>query len=51
MGTYTELEQAFLVNNKFVFEKDYAAKEGDGVINIKKSIEIEEKVTASMLED
>ena len=43
VGTYTELEQAFLVNNKFVFEKDYAAKEGDGVINIKKSIEIDGK--------
>lgn len=43
VGTYTELEQAFLVNNKFVFEKDYSAKEGDGVINIKKSIEIDGK--------
>ena len=41
VGTYSELEQAFQNNNRFVFEKDYAAKESDGVINIKKSIEID----------
>jgi len=43
VGTYTELEQAFLAGNKFVFEKDYVAQENDGVINIKKSIEIDGK--------
>nr|WP_295161788.1 Ig-like domain repeat protein [uncultured Methanobrevibacter sp.] len=43
VGTYSELEQAFLAGNKFVFEKDYAAQENDGVINIKKSIEIDGK--------
>ena len=43
VGTYTELENAFQVNEKFTFEKDYAAHEGDGIINIKKSIEIDGK--------
>ena len=41
VGTYSELEDAFQKNDKFVFEKDYAAQENDGVINIKKSIEID----------
>lgn len=39
-GSYSELEQAFLDNDIFNFEKDYEAGSGDGVINIKKSIEI-----------
>jgi len=43
VGTYTELEEAFKTNNEFTFEKDYAAKESDGVINIKHSIEIDGK--------
>ncbi|MBE6489234.1 MAG: hypothetical protein E7Z83_00010 [Methanobrevibacter sp.] len=41
VGTYTELEQVFLTNDKFTFEKDYAAHQGDGIINIKRSIEID----------
>lgn len=42
-GSYSELEQAFLDNDIFNFEKDYEAGSGDGVINIKKSIEINGK--------
>lgn len=41
IGTYTELEQVFLNNDKFVFEKDYAANSKDGIINLKRSIEID----------
>lgn len=43
VGTYPELERAFQATNRFVFEKDYAANEKDGVINIKHSIEIDGK--------
>ena len=39
-GSYSELEEAFLANDVFNFEKDYEAASGDGVINIKKSIVI-----------